>query len=121
MKTWNVRLAVLLGVTLVAVLAALAVAGPMRFIRMPEGVWLWVRTPGAIQVAGGRYRYFIWGTDTVVRVELDTDGDGRYDVRGDDWQRVTPTWCWRRGSSGWEPAAPEHCVAAREQLTPGPR
>ncbi|MFP2933817.1 hypothetical protein ACLESO_53540 [Pyxidicoccus sp. 3LG] len=116
MKPWNVRLAVLIGVTLVVVLAALALAGPMRFIRMPEGIWLWVRTPGAIKGPGGQYRFFIWGPDAVVRVELDTDGDGRYDLRGDDWQRVAPRWCWSRGPSGWEPAPPEHCVAARDRL-----
>lgn len=115
-KTWNFRLVGLLAVTLVAVLVALATVGPVQFIRMPEGHWLRVRTPGAIKVPGGKYRYFIWGSHTIVRVELDTDGDGGYDVRGDDWQRAMPTWCWRRGASGWEPTSPEDCMKARDQL-----
>ncbi|WP_163997936.1 hypothetical protein [Pyxidicoccus caerfyrddinensis] len=119
MKAWNFRLVGLIGAALMAGLIALAVAGPVRLIRMPDGHWLRVRTPGVIKVAGGQYRYFMWGTDAVVRRELDTDGDGRYDVRGDDWQSSRPRWCWLRGASGWEPAAPERCVAASDQLLKG--
>jgi hypothetical protein len=109
----------IVGVALVAGVVALAVAGPVRLIQMPDGVWLRVRAPGAVKVTGGQYRYFVWGTDAVARKELDTDGDGRYDVRGDDWQRVVPKWCWLRGASGWEPAAPERCAAASDQLLQG--
>ncbi|WP_164014902.1 hypothetical protein [Pyxidicoccus trucidator] len=118
-KPWNLRLVGIVGASVVAVLGALATVGPVRLIQMPDGHWLRVRTPGAIKVAGGRYREFIWGIDTVVRVELDTDGDGRYDVRGEDWQRVAPRWCWARGESGWVAAPLQHCVTAWDQLVKG--
>ncbi|QSQ18703.1 hypothetical protein JY651_25410 [Pyxidicoccus parkwayensis] len=117
MKTWNLRLVGILGVTLVAVVVALAVAGPARFIRMPDGVWLFVRVSEGVWSSGKRYREFHWGTDTLVRMELDIDGDGRYDVRGDDWQRKKPRWCWIREASTWEPANPEGCAKAWDLLS----
>lgn len=115
MKRWNPILVVSLCVTFTAVVVALAVAGPMRFIRMPDGAWLFVRVSEGIWGASGkRYRDFYWGTDTLVRRELDTNGDGRYDVRGDYWQRKTPKWCWIREASAWESADPAHCAEAMD-------
>ncbi|NMO20673.1 hypothetical protein HPC49_39575 [Pyxidicoccus fallax] len=93
------------------VLAVLGyVSSHIKLIQMPDGHWLFTRTPGRVEWNGRGFRYLVWGVDTVVRVEIDTDGDGDYDLRGDDWQRDPPRWCWQRSGWTWEPVPPARCV-----------
>ncbi len=107
------------GAALLALVTTVLVVGPVRLIRMPDGHWLLART--AEVTTGGRlHRGYVVGADMLVRQELDTDGDGVYDVRGDDWPSETPTWCWIRDASGWRSTTPAHCARAPRGLTTPP-
>lgn len=106
--------------TLLGLVTTALVAGPIRLIRMPDGHWLLARTAEVSAAGGRRHRVYVVGADMIVRQELDTDGDGAYDVRGDDWSREAPRWCWSRSGSGWSSTTPMHCAEALRGLTASP-
>lgn len=85
----------------------------------PDGNWLVARTAEQRAPNGFRFRTFVVGPDGIVRVELDTDGDGSFDVRGDDWGRAAPVWCRERVDGAWVSVAPERCQAAWEAMQSG--
>lgn len=96
-------------------IALLLVAVSSMFFRvvvLPTGNWAVARMGQTVTPQGQRYRTFIVGVNAIIRLELDTDGDGVYDLRGDDWQGARPVWCWKRGATGWEETPPAQCELA---------
>ena len=113
-KLWLSCLVVLLSVVLVGV--GVLVATPFSLVLLPDGGLFLARTQPAVELPGGRYRFYIQGSDGIIRRELDTNRDGVYDVRGDDWHGATPSWCSTRGASGWTRTTPAHCEEAWKRL-----
>lgn len=121
-KTQGHRMLVIVavGTTLLALVTTALMASPIQLIRMPDGHWLLARVSDFSTRGGRRHRGYVVGADMIVRQELDTDGDGAYDVRGDDWSREAPRWCWIRSDSGWSFTTPMNCAEALRGLTPSP-
>src|SRR5689334_8923386 len=92
------RIAFVLVASAAVVLAVLFLpqSSGVRPVWVPHHGFMMTRFETHSVPGGARYRTFVWGADYDVRMDLDVDGDGHWDLRGEDWQEQAPTRCLRR-------------------------
>ncbi|MHB8876067.1 MAG: hypothetical protein ACYC8T_20445 [Myxococcaceae bacterium] len=101
---------------LIVVLLPIAVIGVtypwLRLIQLADGSILLARTQAETTSDGKLFRSYGYGVDWLAREELDTDGDGTFDIRGDDWQTAAPAACWKLQVRSWVRVPPSVCEQA---------
>lgn len=86
-------------------------------VQMPNGTVILTRARTHAYPSGAELRVYVHGTDFIARQDVDVEGDGRFDYRGDNWSDEVPELCRERDGFGWRSAPPADCAAALHAAT----
>ncbi len=83
-----------------------------RVLELPGGAILLARFHEVVGAGGRRYRPYVVGTDSIVRMDFDEDRDGDFDLRCDGQREGAYTVCSSLTHEGWVGCPVSRCERA---------